>query len=198
MKTSEVRKGVIAALVKAQAAIGAKVKKDAKNPHFRNDYASLDAVLTQVSPHLSEHGLFLCQETKGAQGGVEVATFIFHESGESLEFDPIFVPASKQDAQGYGSAMTYARRYSLLGIFGLAPSDDDGNAAAASAPTAPITQAQAQQIREGITDLGADEAKFLGFLAQHGKCQINSIEEIPAKMLPDAMAAIEAKRKKVA
>ena len=198
MKTSDERKNIISALVKAQAAIGARVKKDAKNPHFRNDYATLDAVLSQVSPHLAEHGLFLTQETRAAQGGVEVATFIFHESGESVEFDPIFVPATKQDAQGYGSAMTYARRYALLGVFGLAPSDDDGNAAAASAPPQPITAGQVAQVRQSIAGVGADEAKFLQFLAARGKTTINSVEDIPAKMLPDAMAAIEAKRKKAA
>ena len=198
MRTTDERKNVISALVKAQAAIGARVKKDAKNPHFRNDYATLDAVLSQVSGHLSEHGLFLCQETRGAQGGVEVSTFIFHESGESIEFDPIFVPATKQDAQGYGSAMTYARRYALMGVFGLAPSDDDGNAAAASAPPQPINAEQAAQVRKGIQEVGADEAKFLQFLGSRGKIQIGSVEEIPVKMLPDALAAIEAKRKKAA
>jgi hypothetical protein len=49
----------------------------------------------------------------------------------------LHVPASKQDAQGYGSALTYARRYSLMAACGIAPEDDDGNAASRRAPAAP-------------------------------------------------------------
>ena len=55
-------------------------------------------------------------------------TVFVHESGETLECGILHVPASKQDPQGYGSALTYARRYSLMAACGIAPEDDDGNA----------------------------------------------------------------------
>jgi hypothetical protein len=58
-----------------------------------------------------------------------VETIFVHESGEVMECGLLHVPASKQDPQGYGSALTYARRYSLLAATGLAPEDDDGNSA---------------------------------------------------------------------
>ena len=58
-----------------------------------------------------------------------VETVFVHESGEMLECGKLHVPASKQDPQGYGSALTYARRYSLMAAAGIAPEDDDGNAA---------------------------------------------------------------------
>jgi hypothetical protein len=58
-----------------------------------------------------------------------VETVFVHESGEMLECGKLHVPAAKQDPQGYGSALTYARRYSLMAACGIAPEDDDGNAA---------------------------------------------------------------------
>jgi hypothetical protein len=63
---------------------------------------------------------------------------LIHESGEELSFGKLFVPCTKQDAQGYGSAITYARRYQLQTALGIAPEDDDGNAASASAPRTPL------------------------------------------------------------
>ena len=69
------------------------------------------------------------QETFECAGGVMVETVLLHESGESIRCGRLHVPAVKQDAQGYGSALSYARRYSLLAACGIAPEDDDGNAA---------------------------------------------------------------------
>jgi hypothetical protein len=61
-----------------------------------------------------------------------------HESGEKMSAGVLHVPATKQDAQGYGSALTYARRYSLMAACGIAPEDDDGNAASnKNAPATP-------------------------------------------------------------
>jgi len=173
MKLSESKENILPALVAAQAAIGSRVAKDAKNPHFRSDYATLQQVLGQITPHLHEHGLWLTQDVRGAQGGVEVITHIVHSSGEWAEFEPLYVPAGKNDAQGYGSAITYARRYALMPIFGLAPADDDGNAAVASTPQT-ITADQAQTLRQLIERAGADEAKFLQWL------KVGAIDQIPA------------------
>jgi hypothetical protein len=83
---------------------------------------------------LNNNGIALTQHTHHAEGGVCVETILIHESGEELSFGKLFVPSSKNDAQGYGSALTYARRYSLMSACGLAPEDDDGNAASSSAP----------------------------------------------------------------
>jgi len=68
------------------------------------------------------------QRTYDCPTGVMVETIFVHESGEVMECGLLHVPAAKQDPQGYGSALTYARRYSLLAATGLAPEDDDGNA----------------------------------------------------------------------
>lgn len=108
--------------------------KDSNNPHFKTKYADLSSVVAAVKPALAENGLFFTQITHEHDGGVCVETMVGHEAGEQMSFGKLFVPSTKNDAQGYGSALTYARRYSLMAAFGVCPEDDDGNAAAASAP----------------------------------------------------------------
>lgn len=111
--------------------------KDKANPHFRSKYADLGNVVDAIKPALAKHGLWFRQATHLADGGVCVETFICHESGEEISCGQLFVPANKNDAQGYGSALTYCKRYSLQTAFGVAPEDDDGNAATKTAPEAP-------------------------------------------------------------
>jgi hypothetical protein len=123
-----------AAMAKAFAQIEGAVKGKT-NPAFRSKYADLAAVVDAVKPALAEFGLWFRQVTHNVEGGVCVETVIHHASGESLSCGQLYVPATKQDAQGYGSALTYARRYSLMAAFGVPAEDDDGNAAAASAPS---------------------------------------------------------------
>jgi hypothetical protein len=78
---------------------------------------------------LNDNGIALIQKCYDCDNGVMVETMFVHESGEMLECGILHVPASKQDPQGYGSALTYARRYSLMAACGIAPEDDDGNSA---------------------------------------------------------------------
>jgi ERF superfamily. len=131
------------AILSAQKSFGA-VVKNSTNPMFKSKYASLEAVLDAVRQPLLDAGLLLLQPTfdngerdeKGAPRCACIKTVIIHaESGESMEVITT-IPVSKSDAQGYGSALTYARRYALMGILGLAPEDDDGNAAVKT----PVTQ----------------------------------------------------------
>tara|TARA_R110000868_G_scaffold325531_2_gene586331 strand:+ start:803 stop:1393 length:591 start_codon:yes stop_codon:yes gene_type:complete len=121
-------KQVSAALVKAQRAFGPALK-DKTNPAFRSKYADLGACLDAVMDALNENGIALMQKNHPHDGGVCIETIFVHESGEQLSAGLLPVPATKQDAQGYGSAMTYARRYSVMAACGIAPEDDDGNAA---------------------------------------------------------------------
>ncbi len=103
--------------------------KDKTNPAFRSKYADLGACLDAVDDALLEQGIALYQETFMDESGVTVETVFLHESGETIRGGKLHVPAAKQDPQGYGSALTYARRYSLQAACGIAPEDDDGNAA---------------------------------------------------------------------
>ena len=121
-------KNIAAALVRAQRGF-APALKTSTNPHFRSKYVDLAGCIEAVVDALNAAGIALIQRTSEDSTGVTVETVFVHESGEMLECGKLHVPASKQDPQGYGSALTYARRYSLMAAAGIAPEDDDGNAA---------------------------------------------------------------------
>ena len=123
----------ITAFVKAQKSFGAALKTST-NPHFRSKYADLSACVEAVIDGLHANNLALIQCTHPSESGVSVETILLHESGGRISGGVFHVPASKQDPQGYGSALTYARRYSLMATCGIAPEDDDGNAASKKRP----------------------------------------------------------------
>jgi hypothetical protein len=123
-----------AALCKAQAEMEG-AKKDATNPHFKTNYADLASVWAAIREPLTKNGLAVVQLLRSIQGGVEVETILLHSSGQQIS-DVFAVPATKNDAQGYGSAATYARRYALMAMVGVAPEDDDGNGAVGPAGSA--------------------------------------------------------------
>lgn len=106
------------------------VKKDSKNPHFKNSYASLEQVTDTIRPHMQELGLYWSQNPgKIIDGSIEVTTEIVHwKTGYSKVFTAE-MPMSKRDPQGAGSALTYAMRYSLMAALGLPPTDDDAETA---------------------------------------------------------------------
>lgn len=97
-------------------------------------YADIGAVIAAIKPALISHGLFFTQRPEPSEGGVTVETVLTHSSGESMSLGRLYVPANKNDPQGFGSALTYARRYALVTAFGVPVEDDDGNAAANQAP----------------------------------------------------------------
>jgi hypothetical protein len=148
--SNEVRgvgKSIAAAFVKAQADFGS-VLKTSTNPHYRSKYAGLDACIDAVIDALHKHGIALMQRTLPCESGVTVETILVHTSGETMSGGPLHVPASKNDAQGYGSALTYARRYSITTMLGIAPEDDDGNAA-----SRPVTHEAPRKPTPRTTDL---------------------------------------------
>jgi hypothetical protein len=126
-------KEIASALVKAQREFGPALKSST-NPHFRSKYADLSACIEAVITALNNNGIYLMQLTDEHDGGVKVSTTFIHESGEQLSAGSLFMPAIKHDAQGYGSALSYARRYSLMAACSLATEDDDGNQATKTAP----------------------------------------------------------------
>ena len=131
---------IATALVKAQRAFGPALKSST-NPHFKSRYADLAAVVEAVIDALNINGIALIQQTHECQDGVIVETMFVHESGEVYSAGKLHVPASKHDPQGYGSALTYARRYSLMAACGIAPEDDDGNAASKKRDPKPLVDA---------------------------------------------------------
>ena len=116
-----------AALAKAQGEMG-HAKKDAMNPHFRSRYADLASVWEAARAPLAKNGLAVIQTSAETERGACIDTTLVHASGECIS-GRLTLPVTKSDAQGFGSAITYARRYGLAAILGIAADDDDGNAA---------------------------------------------------------------------
>jgi hypothetical protein len=142
-------KQIASALVKAQKAFGPALKT-ATNPHFKSRYADLAACVEAVIGGLNDNGIALIQRNSLDDNGVTVETVFVHESGEMLECGKLHVPAAKHDPQGYGSALTYARRYSLMAACGIAPEDDDGNAG--SKPPPKVTDATVNALLDDIAE----------------------------------------------
>lgn len=149
MNKSESIEKLATALSKAQSQIKGAVE-DSQNPHFRSKYASLQSVIDVARDPLAANGLAVTQLlTEGGTAHVSMETVLMHSSGQWIS-STFHVPVTKQDAQGYGSACTYARRYSYMSIIGIAPIDDDGNAAVEK----PVEQSK-------VTKIPASYLKFI-------------------------------------
>ena len=134
MNKSESVAGLAAALAKAQGQMKGAIK-DSANPFFKSKYADLASVVEAIRVAFSANGLSYIQTVEPSEKDeVRVETTLLHASGEWISCGVLSLPVSKVDAQGYGSALTYARRYSLSAAVGVAPEDDDGNAASAAKP----------------------------------------------------------------
>lgn len=144
MTISEQIDQIATALSKAQGELK-NIVKDSKNPHFKNDYASLDAITETVRPVFAKHGLAIVQMPSFRDGTCVVANLITHSSGQWIAGESA-APVVKADPQGVGSATTYLRRYATAGIAGLAQTDDDGNAAAGHDPRSRRVQTPAAAV----------------------------------------------------
>jgi len=142
MNTSESIINLIPALLNAQKEITF-AAKDAENPHYKSKYANLESVIEAIKKPLNDNGIVFVQAFEVSQPGyLCLNTRLMHISGEWIE-DFLQLPLQKADAQGYGSAATYARRYALSAITGLFQADDDGQEAVKPAP---LTKDQVQAI----------------------------------------------------
>ena len=127
MQRSEQINELAASLSKAQAVIEGAVK-DKTNPAFRSKYADLGAVWDAIREPLAKNNLSVAQFPRRAENGVEVETILLHSSGQWMS-ETLSMPVAKADAHGVGGAITYARRFALSALMGVAPVDDDGLAA---------------------------------------------------------------------
>ncbi len=185
---------IASALIKAKKEFGAALKSKF-NPAFKSKYADLAACLEAVDEALLNHEIALIQETFEDSTGVTVETVFLHESGESIRCGKLHVPASKQDPQGYGSALSYARRYSLMSACGIAAEDDDGNAA--SQPAAPVKrQAPAHLNAEQIANITA-LAEEVGVTIQTicAFAKVEALENAPILAYQPIIKKLEDKRK---
>lgn len=163
---------------------------DAKNPHFKNAYASLAAVRNAIVPVLAKHGIAFIQNLTTADGTVSCETILLHKSGEMLRFGPLTLPVSKMDAQGYGSASTYARRYSAMAVMGIVGDHDDDAESAVGRTVTYVNADQATNIKRLLVETKSNEAAFLKYLS------ISDINQLPANKYADAVSALEKKVQK--
>lgn len=128
-------KNIATALLKAQSEM-ITPKKNSVNPFFKNKYSSLNDVLSAVVPALNNNGIVLLQPLVNIEGKNYVKTVLMHESGETFESLAEIFCTKQNDAQAYGSGISYARRYSVSSICGIGSEDDDGQKAVQQKPQA--------------------------------------------------------------
>jgi hypothetical protein len=153
-------------------------------------------VIDAIRPVLARHNLAFYQRPQPSEDGILVQTMLRHASGEEVDLGTLYVPANKRDPQGFGSALTYARRYALMTAFGVPAEDDDGNAAVASNGAARSTNGgkvsddQFRQLQAAVDRTGADLARFCSYF------QVPSLKDVPAAKFDQALAALNAKAKR--
>ena len=193
MTTPTKNKNINEAFCKAQALIGG-ARKSSTNPHFKSKYADLKECFNACSDILNEHGIHISQPTMQEGDLFVIRTILTHTSGETMQDFGVPIvgwQGAKNPAQAFGSGQTYARRYGLCGMVGIAPEDDDGQSLTQDTPKhAKIDAKQAVQLNDLATELGADKSKFCAYLG------VKSFEEINASQFEIALAALERKRKK--
>ena len=148
MYKSESIEHLAVALAKAQAEME-NPSFDTQNPFFKNKYASLAAVRDAVIPCLAKQGLSVVQLLGHKEGGITCETVLIHSSGQWLS-ETLYMPSAKQDAQGFGSAITYSRRYALMAICGVVGDEDDDGQGAVKAKITPTAGAHEALTKEQI------------------------------------------------
>lgn len=179
-------KAIALALAKAQMEMGPALK-DSVNPAFKSKYADLAAVMAACLPALNRNEIAVVQPVCQDEFGRSVKTILIHSSGETLECSvPLIV--AKNDMQGLGSAMTYARRYGLMSMAGIAPDDDDGNAAAKAAPAPErINADQFFALSGEIERTGSDQVKLAQWL------DVRNLEDLNSDQFARAMVQLRKK-----
>ena len=197
MEMSENIAALSTALATAQATLGGAVK-DKANPAFKSKYADLGSVWDAWQLVGPAQGLSVVQLPGAfADGKATLTTILSHKSGEWIR-ETLSIPVTKADAQGYGSALTYARRYALASFVGVCPEDDDGNGAVrgsggprlVSSGTGELVSKSQLATLQGVASAGgADLAKFCTWM------KVESLADIPASQFERAQHALASKVK---
>jgi hypothetical protein len=201
MITSEKTDMIAPALIKAHEEM-APVHTDTENAFLKTKYASLAGVIKTITPAFRANGMTLLQGIDRVEGGAVVTTRVIHESSQFFEMS-CPVPMGKMDGHALGSGVSYARRYSLLAFAGVAPEDDDGNAASNiksedrrdKDALMAITDTQLKEANRLLKILDATEDNIAATVRLFTKDRTESVEGM---MKPEAEAIIKALRKRVA
>jgi hypothetical protein len=189
MTQSEQINELAAALAKAQGSM-ANATMNRTNPHFKSRYADLSSVLDAIRAPLSASGLSVVQTMQVTERGLVLRTTLMHASGQFISTE--YPLPSTQRPHEMGSALTYARRYSLAALVcNSADEDDDGNIAMASKPTnghGKISADELNRIRELADEREADIPKLCKYF------KVASLADITADIFPNVIAALNAKK----
>jgi len=187
---SEETNELFAALAKAQGAMEG-AKKDSANPFFKSKYADLSACWETIRKPFSENGLSVIQPPEPTDGTtVRLKTILGHSSGQWISSVVVMTPA-KTDPQGIGSCLTYARRYGLMAMTGIAPEDDDGEGTKVQAQPRgerTITQKQQKFLFVMAKQAGFDEAGLQSFLKTFG---VEKTADIKAGQFDEVLKAVK-------
>jgi hypothetical protein len=202
-----------AALCKAQGSIQG-ASKDSVNPHFKSKYADLASCWDACRSHLSDNGLSIVQIPIVDKDRAGVTTILMHSSGQWIKGDLLMqiavralkdrqgnpLPKGDPDPQTTGSCITYARRYALAAFVGIAPEDDDGNAASSRAesrvhntPAPEITQPMLQRLYTLQSRSAWDVTKLKAIMLE--KYAVNSSKELNRKQYDEVCEALLANPK---
>jgi hypothetical protein len=183
-------KNIYMALCAAQAGMG-KVVKGATNPAFKSKYADLADVVSVAIPALTEQGIAMFHMMVRDEQGAVMRTMLVHGASETSVSCDVPLIINKQDMQGMKSATTYAKRIGLESLTGIAPEDDDGNAAAKAAPKVEpsklISKEQYVEMSDLMFDTNTDEAKFCAYW------KVKQLEDMTEKQAIDAIAMLTKK-----
>jgi hypothetical protein len=180
-------KNIYTALSAAQKNMGA-VVKGSVNPHFKSKYADLADVMSVALPALNEQGISVWHSMAVVDGRDYMRTTLSHGESETHVSCDVPLVNVKQDMQGMKSATTYAKRIGIESLAGIAPEDDDGNAASAPVKPEPLVDTEkAAEIDLLITEVKADKAAFLGYF------KIDDVRKLKAKDYATAKAMLNRK-----
>lgn len=194
------------ALAKAQQSLKP-VPKTEYNPHFKSWFAPLESIITEVNRVFKPVGLCFTQQVSGSDElvGVRVVTSIHHESGQSFWDAGCYMPAAKSNPQSFGAAITYARRYGLSTLVGIATEDDDGNTASVgrsqkpksskTAPVDPLVSKRAALLQR-INALDIEHRTQLGKMFATKGLVWEQMTEADIKMVDKAVTERELQRTK--
>ena len=184
MKQSETIIKLSSAMAKAQSEMGGAVK-DSNNPFFKSSYADLTSVIKAIKEPFANNGLSFVQFPINGDHSIGVVTRVMHESGEWLESEYV-LPLVKNDPQSAGSAITYARRYSLAAMAGIPAVDDDAEMAMVRGKSY-ISDRQYDELTQLIEVSQADNIKFLKAFA------IESLSDLDVTQFSKAKSMLKRK-----
>tara|TARA_B110000261_G_C13017695_1_gene330783 strand:- start:185 stop:781 length:597 start_codon:yes stop_codon:yes gene_type:complete len=194
MKTSNEINEIAKALSLAQSEMSGATKQST-NPFYKSNYSDLASVMQAISLPFSAHGLCFVQGAEANEQRVSVTTRIIHTSGQWLEATTE-LPPTKADAQGWGSAITYAKRYGLQALCGVPSVDDDGQEAVkrvAKPKATPINKKQAEEINLLIEDTGTDKVEFLNYYSTRAGSKITDLNQFPTDLFDQAIGVLNKK-----